>query len=82
MFGFFPPTVPRASGDWHPIAKRWFQSLKDSGQAQFYKQSDWLTAVYVTEAMSRNLTQGKFSTRFFQPAMSAMTGLLAAEGAR
>ncbi|WP_455908512.1 phage terminase small subunit [Streptomyces lydicus] len=22
------PTIPRASGGWHPIAKRWFQSLK------------------------------------------------------
>ncbi|AUG87134.1 terminase small subunit [Streptomyces phage Attoomi] len=76
------PTIPRASGDWHPIAKRWFQSLKDSGQAQFYEQSDWLTAVYVAEAMSRNLSQGKFSAQLFQSVMSAMTDLLTTEGAR
>ncbi|WP_407285501.1 hypothetical protein [Streptomyces sp. BP-8] len=76
------PAVPRASGDWHPIAKRWFQSLKDSGQAQFYEQSDWLTAVYVAEAMSRNLGQSKFSAQLFQGVMSAMTDLLTTEGAR
>ncbi|AIA05413.1 hypothetical protein DC74_4941 [Streptomyces noursei] len=76
------PTIPRASGDWHPIAKRWFQSLKDSGQAQFYEQSDWLTAVYVAEAMSRNLGQAKFSAQLFQSVMSAMTDLLTTEGAR
>lgn len=76
------PTVPRASGDWHPIAKRWFQSLKDSGQAQFYEQSDWLTAVYVAEAMSRNLSQSKFSAQLFQSVMSAMTDLLTTEGSR
>ncbi|AJT65054.3 hypothetical protein T261_3384 [Streptomyces lydicus] len=76
------PTIPRASGDWHPIAKRWFRSLKDSGQAQFYEQSDWLTAVYVAEAMSRNLGQAKFSAQLFQSVMSAMTDLLTTEGAR
>ncbi|MGW7270823.1 phage terminase small subunit [Streptomyces sp. NPDC054864] len=76
------PVIPRASGDWHPIAKRWFQSLKDSGQAQFYEQSDWLTAVYVAEAMSRNLASTKFSAQLFQSVMSAMTDLLTTEGAR
>lgn len=76
------PTIPRASGDWHPIAKRWYQSLKDSGQSQFYESSDWLTAVYVAEAMSRNLSQGKFSAQLFQSVMSAMTDLLTTEGAR
>ncbi|MGK5728170.1 hypothetical protein [Streptomyces sp. URMC 124] len=76
------PTIPRASGDWHPIAKRWFQSLKDSGQAAFYEQSDWLTAVYVAEAMSRNLASTKFSAQLFQSVMSAMTDLLTTEGAR
>ncbi|WP_349628703.1 hypothetical protein [Streptomyces benahoarensis] len=76
------PTVPRASGDWHPIAKRWFQALKDSGQYQFYEQSDWLSAVYVAEAMSRNLGQTKFSAQLFQSVMSAMTDLLTTEGAR
>ncbi|WP_216677725.1 hypothetical protein [Streptomyces sp. MNP-20] len=76
------PVIPRASGDWHPIAKRWYASLRESGQAQFYEQSDWLTAVYVAEAMSRNLASTKFSAQLFQSVMSAMTDLLTTEGAR
>ncbi|MBH1936509.1 hypothetical protein I5Q34_19885 [Streptomyces sp. AV19] len=76
------PTVPRPSGDWHPIAVRWFKSLRDSGQSQFYEQSDWATAYYVAEAMSRNLASGRFSAQLFASVMSAMTDLLTTEGAR
>lgn len=76
------PAVPRASGDWHPIAARWFRSLKESGQAQFYEASDWSTAYYIAEAMSRNLQQGKFSAQLFQSVLSGMTDLLTTEGAR
>ncbi|WP_327073318.1 hypothetical protein OG196_15120 [Kitasatospora purpeofusca] len=76
------PAVPRVSGDWHPIAARWFRSLKESGQAQFYEASDWSTAYYIAEAMSRNLEQGKFSAQLFQSVLSGMTDLLTTEGAR
>lgn len=74
--------MPRVSGDWHPIAARWFRSLKESGQAQFYEASDWSTAYYIAEAMSRNLEQGKFSAQLFQSVLSGMTDLLTTEGAR
>lgn len=76
------PDVPAGDPEWHPIAADWFESLKDSGQAQFYEASDWATAVYVAEAMSRNLKQGKFSAQLFQSVMSGMTELLTTEGAR
>lgn len=76
------PTVPRGDDDWHPIAKRWYADLRKSGQSDFYEASDWATAVYVAEAMSRNLTQGRFSAQLFQSVMSAMTDLLTTEGAR
>ena len=36
-----PPAEDRA---WHPYAKQWFRSLKRSGQAQFYQESDWQEA--------------------------------------
>jgi hypothetical protein len=76
--------VPRADPDWHPIAKRWYASLKESGQSFWYEPSDWAAAVYVAEAMSRNLAanDGKFSAVLFQSVMSAMTELLTTEGAR
>jgi hypothetical protein len=74
--------VPRADQGWHPIAQRWFKSLKDSGQSHWYEASDWATAYYVAEAMSRNLAQGRFSGQLFASVMSAMTELLTTEGAR
>ncbi|UQI46730.1 hypothetical protein M1P56_21435 [Streptomyces sp. HU2014] len=76
------PVVPLPSEEWHPIAADWFQALQESGQSQFYEQSDWATAVYVAEAMSRSLISGKFSAQLFQSVMSAMTDLLTTEGAR
>lgn len=82
-----PPLVaaveqPPADKDWHAVALAWYESLATSGQAQFYEPSDWATAYYVAEAMSRNLSAGKFSAMLFASVMSAMTELLTTEGAR
>jgi hypothetical protein len=74
--------VPDVDEAWHPIARRWFGSLRSSGQAAFYQDSDWATAVYVAEAMSRNLVAGRFSAQLFAAVMSGMTELLTTEGAR
>ncbi|MFE2848679.1 hypothetical protein ACFXKS_35190 [Streptomyces scopuliridis] len=79
--GGTPEMLP-ADAEWHPIAARWYASLVDSGQTQFYEASDWATAYYVAEAMSRNLDSGRFSAQLFQAVMSAMTDLLTTEGAR
>ncbi|PBC84576.1 hypothetical protein SAMN05428940_4596 [Streptomyces sp. 2133.1] len=76
------PDVPPADEDWHPIAGRWYASLVQSGQAQFYEASDWATALYLAEAMSRNLNSGKFSAQLLQAVLSGMTDLLTTEGAR
>lgn len=48
--------VPPTNGKWHPVAKRWYQSLRDSGQAVFYEPSDWATAYLVAESISRELS--------------------------
>ncbi|MGY4952109.1 phage terminase small subunit [Streptomyces nigrescens] len=76
------PEIPPADEEWHPIAAGWYASLAESGQAQFYEASDWATAYYIAEAMSRNLTQGRFSAQLFQSVLSGMTDLLTTEGAR
>lgn len=73
---------PPASDVWHPIAKDWYESLATSGQARFYEPSDWQTARYVAEAMSRNLEASRFSAQLFAAVSSAMTELLTTEGAR
>jgi hypothetical protein len=47
--------LPRPNPKWHPIAKRWFESLARSGQSAFYEPSDWATAELIAESMSRDL---------------------------
>jgi hypothetical protein len=75
--------IPKPNAQWHPTAKNWYLSLAESGQAQFYEPSDWWTAQYVADAMSRNLKSGaKFSAMLFASVMSAMGDLLTTEGSR
>ena len=74
--------APAPDEGWHPIARGWFTSLSESGQSQFYEASDWATARYVAEAMSRNLHGGRFSAQLFAAVMSGATELLTTEGAR
>lgn len=49
-------SVPmRSNAKWHPVAKRWFDSLAKSGQSKFYTPSDWATAYVIAESISREL---------------------------
>ncbi len=73
---------PDPDPDWHPVASTWFRSLAESGQAIFYEASDWATATYVAEGMSRSLKAGRFSGQLFAAVMAASTELLTTEGAR
>lgn len=73
---------PPADDAWHSIARDWYESLARSGQAVFYEPSDWATARYVAEAMSRGLQASRFSAQLFAAVSSAMTELLTTEGAR
>jgi len=75
-------TCPPADESWHDIARDWYESLAKSGQATFYEPSDWATARYVAEAMSRGLGASRFSAQLFAAVSSAMTELLTTEGAR
>jgi len=74
---------PPAEDRWHPIARDWYESLAESGQAQFFEPSDWQYARVVADALSRNLKQrAKFSAVLFASVTSAMNDLLTTEGAR
>ena len=50
-----PGDAPRPNSKWHPVAKRWFESLGQSGQSRFYEPSDWATAYLIAESISREL---------------------------
>lgn len=47
--------APKTDDEWHPIARRWFDSLRESGQSRFYEPSDWATAYLIAESISRDL---------------------------
>lgn len=47
---------PEADADWHPVARRWFDALAESGQSYFYEPSDWATAYLMAESLSRDLS--------------------------
>lgn len=74
--------VPEPDEEWHPIARRWYEALGESGQSRFYEPSDWAAAQYAAEAMSRNLAAGRFSAQMFAAVWSAMNDLLTTEGDR
>ncbi|MFD8257746.1 hypothetical protein ACFV19_02115 [Streptomyces griseoluteus] len=67
---------------WHPIAKRLWDSLKQSGQADFYQQSDWALAYSLCEDLSYYKKSGKRSGQMLQTIYSAFERLLVAEGDR
>lgn len=74
--------TPEADPDWHPIARDWFSSLGESGQAQFYEPSDWATARVWAELLSRQLESGRPSAQMIQSWSGGATELLTTEGAR
>jgi hypothetical protein len=83
--------IPAADKDWHPIAKRWYNSLKTSGQRDFYQNSDWAFAYSVADDLSyykKPLTNRdgedyyKRSGQMLQSIYAAMTTLLVTEGDR
>ncbi len=75
-------TVPPASRDWHPAAKRWYRALRDSGQSQFYEPSDWAEAWVAAQVLSEMLSADKLSAMLFAAWQGATARLLVTEGDR
>ncbi|MER7623940.1 hypothetical protein [Streptomyces sp. NPDC126503] len=77
------PALPDPDPEWHLIATDWYLSLQDSGQAQFYEASDWATARYAAELMSRLLNSDKAPNGQLVAALNSVMGsLLTTEGDR
>lgn len=74
--------VPAVGKDTHPIAARWYRSLKASGQSNFFEPSDWAAALFVAEAMTKLLTARRFNGQLFTGVWKAMDDLLTTEQAR
>lgn len=77
-----PAKIPNADRDWHPIAHKLWDSLKGSGQADFYQSSDWAFAFSLCEDLSYYKKSGKRSGQMLQTIYSAFERLLVTEGDR
>lgn len=73
---------PRGDGDWHPIVKRLWKAMNESGQAQFYEPSDWAVAYSVMDDLSNYKRQDRRSPAMLQVIMSSLSNLLVTEGDR
>lgn len=73
---------PAEDKSWHISAKRWFRSLKKSGQAIFYEPSDWAYAQLCADLMSSEMKREKPRAAMISRIMTMMDNLLTSEGAR
>ena len=74
-----PPAAPVAL---HEVARRWYESLADSGQSDYFEPSDWAAAVFVAETMTKLLSARRLSAPLFAAVWSAMNDLLTTEQSR
>lgn len=74
--------VPVPDENWHPIARRLWDSLALSGQSKFYEPSDWALAYSLMD----DLTYYKFATKrsgqMLASIYAQMSSLLISEGDR
>lgn len=77
-----PVTVPHADGSWHPIAKRMYDSLRTSGQADFFQNSDWQFAWMLCEELSVYKTNTRRSSQMFASLLMGFERLLLTEADR
>jgi hypothetical protein len=75
-------TVPKADLEWHPISLMLWNSLKTSGQADYYQNSDWAYAYSICEDLSVFKKSGRRSSQMAQTIYSAMSNLLVTEADR
>lgn len=55
--------APEAEEDWHPIAKRFYDGLRNSPQRLYYEQSDWMFAHLLCEQLTRELNPQYVGTK-------------------
>lgn len=66
----------------HPLVVDLYESLKTSGQAQWYEPSDWVRARITCELLSRQLWAGRVSSTMYQAIQTDLASLMTCEGDR
>ena len=74
------PACPKGA---HTIARRWYRSLRLSGQAPYYEPSDWAAALLLVDQMTKLLSDTEpIRASSFAALWSAMGDLFTTEAAR
>lgn len=73
---------PPADPLWHELARKWYQSLTESGQREWYEPSDWAEALVWAHVLSAELERDKMSAMMLVAWSAACSRLLVTEGDR
>jgi hypothetical protein len=77
------PALPkREDGDWHPLARKLYNSLRTSGQAQYFEPSDWAMALAAAEYTTRVMSFLRVSAEQWRVMWDMWESLLMSEAAR
>lgn len=68
--------APPADGKWHPRAKAFYKSLRDSGQSDYYQASDWAQARLVCDLMTHVYKQDFYRQAQMVETMASMMSKL------
>ena len=74
--------VPPASEGWAEEARRWYESLAESGQSRYFEPSDWAYARLLARLLSDQLGKARPSSEMMKAVLTAMNDLGTTEGAR
>lgn len=74
-------TIPQP-GDWHPQTVAWYQSLAESGQSQFYENSDWQSAWFCASLMDKVISNPNPSPSLLDQIIKLQRDLMTTEGSR
>ena len=75
-------THPEVDHRLHHLARDWYESLAQSGQAVYFEPSDWQAALVVARSLSKVLSAKKLSAVAFAAVWAAMGDLMTTEAAR
>jgi len=74
--------IPHADSEWHPIARKLWDGMKSSGQADFFQNSDWAYAYSLMDDLSEYKKSGRRSSQMAQVIYTALGNLLVTEADR
>ena len=77
-----PVKIPEADPEWHVAARMIWDAMAESGQADYYQNSDWAYAWSLCDDISYYKNRGNRSGQMLTSLLSGLDRLLLTEGER